>query len=85
MDAVFMFGDLEPSATGRPSAPEPIDPYSVANVVYAFLSYFVMPILQYLPIALVVSAISIAFRTCTGWVPAAGGPPDLSPPSESAI
>lgn len=73
VDAVFMFGDAEPSDTERVSSPEPMDPYSVENVIYAILSNFVMPILQYLPIAFVVSAISIAFRTCTGWVPEAGG------------
>jgi hypothetical protein len=78
VDAVFMFGDVEPSDTERVSSPEPMDPYSVENVIYVILSNFVMPILRYLPIALLVSAISIAFRTCTGWVPGVSTPPEQS-------
>jgi hypothetical protein len=40
----------------------------VAQIVFSVFSYILM--------ALMVSAISIAFRTCTGWVPlGAGGPP----------
>jgi hypothetical protein len=44
-----------------------------------------MMALNYLLMALMVSVISIAFRTCTGWVPTLGGPPDFNPPSESMI
>ena len=53
--------------------------------VAVFVSQMVMVALNYVLMALVVSVISIAFRSCTGWVPALAGPPDLSPPSESAI
>ena len=50
-----------------------------------FVSQVVVVALNYVLMALVVSVISMAFRSCTGWVPALGGPPDLSPPPESMI
>lgn len=43
---------------------------SVDGVFYAVLTYVLLPALSYVPIALVVAAISLAFRTLTGWVPA---------------
>ena len=43
------------------------------NSVAVFVSRMVMAALDYVLMALVVSVISIAFRSCTGWVPAAGG------------
>ena len=55
------------------------------NSTAVFVSQMVMVVLNYVLMALVVSVISIAFRTCTGWVPALAGPPDLSPPPESMI
>jgi hypothetical protein len=44
------------------------------------ISQLVLSALNYILMALMVSVISIAFKTCTGWVPAAGGPPPA--PSE---
>ena len=82
VDTVFMFGDVDPSDTERVSSPEPMDPYSVENVIYVIVFNFLMPILHYLPIAFVVSAISIAFRTCTGWVPGVSTPPAQSGASD---
>jgi len=55
------------------------------NSVAIFVSQVVVVALNYVLMALVVSIISIAFRSCTGWVPALGGPPNLSPPPESMI
>ena len=43
---------------------------SIDGVFYAVLTYVLLPALSYVPIALVVAAISLAFRTLTGWVPA---------------
>jgi hypothetical protein len=43
--------------------------YSPGYIVYAILFFLVVPVLQFVPIALVVSAVSSAFRICTGWVP----------------
>ncbi len=43
------------------------------NSVAIFVSQMIMAALNYVLMALVVSVISIAFRSCTGWVPALGG------------
>ncbi len=70
---------------------EPAEPEAQMGTVIAensaaiFVSQVVVVALNYVLMALVVSVISIAFRSCTGWVPALGGPPDLSPPPESMI
>lgn len=40
-----------------------------------FLWDFAYPLLEFLPVALFISAISIGFRTCTGWVPVADSGP----------
>ncbi len=78
-----LFGDF-PFAD--PAAPEAgMEAVIAENPVAIFVSPVVMMVLNYLLMALVVSVISIAFRTCTGWVPALAGPPDLSPPTESMI
>lgn len=47
---------------------------SIDGVVYAVVRYIFLPILSYIPIALVIAAISLAFRTLTGWVPAVARP-----------
>ncbi len=66
------------------------DPYSAApeaqmesfiaeNFLVIFITQVVMAALNYVLMALLVSVVSIAFRTCTGWVPAVGGgPPALN-------
>ncbi len=78
-----LFGDF-PFAD--PAAPEAgMEAVIAENPVAIFVSPVVMMVLNYLLMALMVSVISIAFRTCTGWVPALAGPPDLSPPTESMI
>lgn len=42
---------------------------SIDGIVYGVVTYVLLPALNYVPIALVISAISLAFRICTGWVP----------------
>lgn len=42
---------------------------SIDGIVYGVVTYVLLPALSYVPIALVISAISLAFRICTGWVP----------------
>lgn len=51
---------------------------SIDGVVYAIVKYLLLPALSYLPIALVVAAISLAFRVCTGWVAAEPSRPRLA-------
>jgi hypothetical protein len=66
--------------------PEAVMQDFVAENAAPFIVFHLfMAAVGYLLTALMVSAISIAFRRCTGWVPAPGGPPNLSPPSESVI
>ncbi len=60
----------------EPAAPVGQTEAAVAqNPVAILVSQMVMAALNYLLMALVVSAIAVAFRSCTGWVPAAGGVP----------
>ncbi len=60
----------------EPAAPEAqMEAVIAENSVAIFVSQMVVVALNYGLMALVVSVISIAFRTCTGWVPAAGGAP----------
>jgi hypothetical protein len=42
---------------------------SIDGVVHAVVKIILLPVLSYVPIALVIAAISLAFRICTGWVP----------------
>ncbi len=48
--------------------------YSAENIIMFFTSECLIVALNYLLLAVLVSAISIAFRTCTGWVPAVSTP-----------
>ncbi len=60
----------------EPAAPEAqVEAVAAENSVAIFVSQMVIAALHYVLMALVVSVISIAFRSCTGWVPAAGGAP----------
>ncbi len=42
---------------------------SIDGVVRAVAKYVLLPALSYVPIALVIAAVSLAFRTLTGWIP----------------
>ncbi len=43
---------------------------TIDGVIFAIAAYGLLPALSYVPVALVVASISLAFRTLTGWVPA---------------
>ncbi len=61
----------------EPAAPEAqMEAVIAENSVAIYVSQMVMVALNYGLMALVVSVISIAFRTCTGWVPVARGEED---------
>jgi hypothetical protein len=82
----FLFTEpVAPAGQGSAAPEAQVEAFFAENSVAIFVSQVVLAALNYVLMALVVSVVSIAFRTCTGWVPAPGGPPDLSPPSESAI
>ena len=68
-----LFGDF---LFAEPTAPAgQMEAVTAENPAAVFVSPVVMMVLNYVLMALVVSVISIAFRNCTGWVPAAGGAP----------
>ncbi len=56
--------------------------FVAANLVPLIVLHGTSTVFNYLLMAVMVSAISIAFRTCTGWVPAGGG---AAPGSESNV
>ncbi len=79
-------GDLAMPMGTEGAAPEAVmQDFMAENAARFIVFQLFMAAVGYLLTALMVSAISIAFRSCTGWVPAPGGPPNLSPPSESVI
>ena len=58
------------------AAPEAqMESFIAENFLVIFISQVVMAALNYVLMALLVSVVSVAFRTCTGWVPAGGGGP----------
>lgn len=61
-------------ADGAPSA-QALRDVLAQNSVAVLIALFGFAAIGYTGMALLVSGISIAFRTATGWVPAAGGPP----------
>ncbi len=67
-------GDLTMSTGTEGAAPEAVMQDFVAENAAPFIVFqLIMTAVGYLLPALMVSAISIAFRSCTGWVPAPGG------------
>lgn len=62
--------------SGAASAEQALRETLSENAATFALAQLVLAVLNYIVMALMVSAISIAFQICTGWVPApAGGPP----------
>ena len=57
-----------------------LENFAARNFVPLIVLYGISTVFNYLLMAVMVSAVSIAFRTCTGWVPAASGE---APGSES--
>ncbi len=69
-------GDLTmPAGTEGPPPEAVMQDFVVENMAPFIVFQLIMVAINYLLTALMVSAISIAFRSCTGWVPAAGGAP----------
>jgi hypothetical protein len=68
---------VEPEIAGQEgmSREAKVEAFIEENFVTLFVSQLVIAALNYVLMALLVSVVSIAFRTCTGWVPAAAGPP----------
>ncbi len=67
-------GDLTMPTGTEGVPPEAVMQDFVAENAIPFIVFqLIMVAINYLLTALIVSAISIAFRTCTGWVPAGGG------------
>ncbi len=62
---------------GQGSAPPEaqFEAFIAQNLVAIFVSQMLIAAINYVLMALVVSIISIGFRTCTGWVPDTGGAP----------
>lgn len=63
-----------------PSDSSITDPAYRLNCPEEGFSYFtiLLPVVYFLTTALLVSTVSIAFRTCTGWMPAVSSPPNPS-------
>ncbi len=55
------------------------------NAVAFGLAQLVLAALNYILAALMVSAVSISFRFCTGWVPATGAGPPVTPHSQGGV
>ncbi len=67
-------GDLTMPTGTEGAAPEAtMQDFMAENAAAFILIQLIMVAVNYLLAALMVSAISIAFRSCTGWVPAPGG------------
>jgi hypothetical protein len=68
----LLFTGPEPGQDGLP-APAQMEAFVKANLGALLLIRTLSAAVNYVLMALMVSVISIAFRICTGWVPAAGG------------
>ncbi len=71
-----LLGDLTMPAGTEGAPPEAVmQDFGAENAAPFIVIQFIMVAVNYLLTALLVSAISIAFRSCTGWVPAPGRGP----------
>ena len=68
----LLFAESAPGQDGLPPVAQ-MEAFVEANLGALLLIQTVTAATNYVLMALMVSVISIAFRTCTGWVPAAGG------------
>ena len=69
----YLFAELG-SSTGQKGVPRArFEAFVEENTAILFIGLLIYMAFNYLFMALLVSAISIAFRSCTGWVPAPGG------------
>ncbi len=68
----LLFAEPAPGQDGLPAVAQ-MEAFVEANLGALLLIQTVTAAINYVLMALMVSVISIAFRTCTGWVPAMGG------------
>jgi hypothetical protein len=70
----LIFEGMHPLALiGNVQDPAALENFVLENFTPFIILHGISNLLSYLLTAVMVSAISIAFRTCTGWVPAGGG------------
>jgi hypothetical protein len=67
-----LFAETAPGQDGLPAVAQ-MEAFVEANLGALLLIQTITAAINYVLMALMVSVISIAFRTCTGWVPAVGG------------
>jgi hypothetical protein len=67
-----LFAEPAPGQNGLPAVAQ-MEAFVEANLGALMLIQAVTTAINYVLMALMVSVISVAFRTCTGWVPAVGG------------
>ncbi len=68
----LLFAGPEPGHDGLPAVAQ-MEAFVKANLSALLLIQTLSAAINYVLMALMVSVISIAFRICTGWVPAGGG------------
>jgi hypothetical protein len=68
----LLFAEPAPGQDGLPAVAQ-MAAFVEANLGALLLIQTITAAINYVLMALMVSVISIAFRTCTGWVPAVGG------------
>lgn len=72
----YLFPGMEaPVEPGGPPPAEPLRDAAAENLGAIFLARIAVAVISYIGMALLVTGISIAFRTATGWVPTHAGPP----------
>lgn len=73
---IYLLTDVSIQTGAEPTAaPETLGQLVFDSPVGFVLAQLLLTTINYVTMALVLSAISTAFRTCTGWVPPAAGPP----------
>ncbi len=68
----LLFAEAAPGQDGLPAVAQ-MEAFVEANLGALLLIQTITAAINYVLMALMVSVISIAFRTCTGWVPDVGG------------
>jgi len=76
MLGIFILPEIDPAVVQNGASPEQvIEQYLADNAGLLATAQIVMTGMSYLVLGVTMSAISIAFRVSTGWVPAAAPPP----------
>lgn len=87
LDATLLPEMAAPAGPEGGPTPEAVRRFAAEHAGPILLLQLVAAALNFVLVALLVSAVSIAFRTCTGWVPdtgASGGGGPLAPPAGEA-